>query len=182
MTQCTMKAQSSTVSQSISGPTPCLSSIYLWPVKNDISSWRASISICILLEEQRFRAEDISALSRQNQLTMHYLPFMAAITLPPWWRKEMEEGAWRRRGVVVVKGKHSQQKVGGESCGALVGCGVWGGGGGSFQTIEALSTVLCCTLSMIATQIRASHHNHLHTVLCSEMRDDQPVVAADIFI
>ena len=47
-------------------PTAPFSSIYLWPVKNDISSWRASISICILLEAQRFRAEDISALSRQN--------------------------------------------------------------------------------------------------------------------
>lgn len=40
--------------------------LYLGPVKNDISSWRASISICILLEALRFRAEDISALSRQN--------------------------------------------------------------------------------------------------------------------
>lgn len=48
------------------GPTPPRSSLYLWPVKNDISSWRASISICILLEALRFRAEDISALSRQN--------------------------------------------------------------------------------------------------------------------
>ena len=64
--ECTMKAQSATVSQTTSGPTPPSSSIYLWPVKNDISSWRASISICILLEAQRFRAEDISALSRQN--------------------------------------------------------------------------------------------------------------------
>lgn len=50
----------------LSLPTQPLSSIYLWPVKNDISTWRASISICILLEAQRFRAEDISALSRQN--------------------------------------------------------------------------------------------------------------------
>lgn len=33
-------------------PTLLISSIYLWPVKNDISSWRASISICILLEAE----------------------------------------------------------------------------------------------------------------------------------
>jgi len=48
---------------------------------------------------------------------------MAAITLPPWWGrgdegrsvKEEEEEA------EVVKGKHSQQKVGGENCGAQEG-------------------------------------------------------------
>lgn len=58
---------------------------------------------------------------------MHYLPFMAAITLSPWWGEEMKGGVLGRgcEGVVVVvKGKHSQQKVGGESCGAAHG---WGG-------------------------------------------------------
>ena len=65
-TEWTIKAQSPTVPQTSPWPTPPFSCIYLWPVKNDISSWRASISICILLEAQRFRAEDISALSRQN--------------------------------------------------------------------------------------------------------------------
>lgn len=52
---------------------------------------------------------------------------MAAITLSPWWGEEMKGGVLGRgcEGVVVVvKGKHSQQKVGGESCGAAHG---WGG-------------------------------------------------------
>lgn len=67
LTKCTMEPRSLTRSHTgYTEPTPPFSSLYLWPVKNDISSWRASISICILLEAQRFRAEDISALSRQN--------------------------------------------------------------------------------------------------------------------
>lgn len=83
LTECTSKAQSPTMSQTTSGPPHPSLAFTSGLLKNDISSWRASISICILLEARRFRAEDISALSRQNQLTMHYLPFMAAITLSP---------------------------------------------------------------------------------------------------
>ena len=41
---------------------------------------------------------------------------------------------------------------------------------------------LYCTLSVIATQIRASHRNHLHTDQCPALRDDAPVITADLFI
>lgn len=42
--------------------------------------------------------------------------------------------------------------------------------------------VLYCTLSVIATQIRASHRNHLHTDQCTVLRDDAPVITAELYI
>ncbi len=41
--------------------------------------------------------------------------------------------------------------------------------------------VLYCTLSVIATQIRASHRNHLQTEQCTVRRDDAPGITADFF-
>lgn len=99
---------------------------------------------------------------------MHYLPFMAAITLFPWWGEEMKAGA-----AVGVKGKHSLP-----DCWRWVS---WRSRGGVYNK-DALSVALYCTLSVIATQIRASHRNHLHTDQCTVQRDDVPAITADLFM
>lgn len=91
---------------------------------------------------------------------MHYLPFMAAITLFPLVGRGDEGsggggGGWR--GNTAVGGSA------GESHGAVEGWG-WGlGGWGHVYNEDALSAVLYCTLSLIGAQIRASHYNHLRT-------------------
>ena len=53
---------------------------------------------------------------------------------------------------------------------------------GGIQNAGALSAVLYCALSVIGTQIRASHRNHLHTDQCTVPRHDAPAITADLFI
>lgn len=53
-------------------------------------------------------------------------------------------------------------------------------GAGAIQNEEALSLMLYCTLSVIATQIRASRGNHLHTDQCGVLRDDAAAATAEL--
>lgn len=94
---------------------------------------------------------------------MHYLPFMAAITLFSWWGEEMKavlEGVG-----VGVKGKQPAETR------LLRVMAQWGEGGWvHVYNGDALSAALNCTLSPIGAQIRASHYNHLHTDHCTVRR------------
>lgn len=77
-----------------------------------------------------------------------------------------------------VGGEGKQTRSGGS---VERGVAWWRGEGGT-QNEEALSLMLYCTLSVIATQIRASHRNHLHTDQCAALRDDAPVITADLYV
>lgn len=105
---------------------------------------------------------------------MHYLPFMAAITLPPLVGRG-DEG----RSVEVVGGIEGETQPAEGWRWELQH--ISKGGGGCWNP-EGLSVELYCSFSVIAAQIRASRCNHLHTDQCSVLGDDRPDVTADIFI
>lgn len=103
---------------------------------------------------------------------MHYLPFMAAITLFPLVGRG-DEGSGG--GVGVCEGETQPS----EALLARVMAQWRDGGGGHVYNEDALSAALYCTLSLIGAQIRASHYNHLHTDHCTVQRGDVAAMTAD---
>lgn len=95
---------------------------------------------------------------------MHYLPFMAAITLFSWWGEEMKAG--------LGAGGRGEGETQPSEARLLRVMAQWREVGGwlSVYNGDALSAALNCTLSPIGAQIRASHYNHLHTDHCTVQR------------
>ena len=102
--------------------------------------------------------------SEQTELVNNALPaFYGSYNSFPWWGEEMKGGVGGEGETQPAEGWRGEQ---------------WRSGGG-IQNEEALSMGLYCTLSVIATQIRASHRNHLHIDQCTVQRNDAAVITAD---